>query len=118
MSQEKQLAFCKACKNRNMDLPHGIFCNFYGDIPEFDSKCEKFEYNEKVRIKAEKFDRKVKKKVIHSHQSRFAPVLLSVAGVLRSIHKGLDDPMGWIFLVAAVGWFIVAVNRGESRKAA
>ena len=102
-----------------MDLPQGIFCNVYGDIPEFDSKCEKLEYSEKVRLKADKIDRK-KKKIVshHTHQSRFVPVLLSLAGVIRSIHKGLDDPMGWIFLVAAVGWFMVAVNRGESRKEA
>ena len=43
MTKEERLNYCKVCKHRKLDFDRGVICSLTGDIPLFESECEKYD---------------------------------------------------------------------------
>lgn len=50
MTRDQQLAFCKKCTNRIMDMKEGILCNLTGRKADFQDECKDFSLDETVKI--------------------------------------------------------------------
>lgn len=49
MERLEQLKICEQCKDRNFDIPRGIYCGIHGDVPDFDTSCPDYKFSEKVK---------------------------------------------------------------------
>ena len=114
MSQEEQLAFCKACKNRNMDIPQAVFCNIYGDIPTFETHCSKMVLTGKMKEKAENLNIEMKPPV--KVPSALWPFLLAIGGFIKAFSHGFTDVFGILFFIMGSVWLITSLVRTRERQ--
>lgn len=49
MTRDEQLAFCKKCTNRKMDVQQGLVCALTGEKANFDGECPDFNLDESVK---------------------------------------------------------------------
>ncbi|WP_462319562.1 hypothetical protein [Marinilabilia sp.] len=49
MEREKQLRFCKICKNQKFDIKQGIICGLTEQKATFDLECAQFEEDAKLK---------------------------------------------------------------------
>ena len=49
MTRDEQLAFCKKCTNRKMDVQQGIICSLTGEKASFTNECPDFNLDENVK---------------------------------------------------------------------
>ncbi|RXP54517.1 rhomboid family intramembrane serine protease [Lutibacter sp. HS1-25] len=55
MTRERQLEYCKVCKNQKFEINQGIICNLTNQKADFENECKKFEIDEqKVETNKEK----------------------------------------------------------------
>jgi len=102
IKKEDQLILCKNCKNRNIDIPTGIFCNLYGDVPDFDIKCFDYEFSEKTeKYQHRKLKKKKKEKAIKENYSPKKDMLYGGLICLGGIIATLID-LGFIFYGAII----------------
>jgi len=114
MNREDQLAFCKVCKNRELDLKQGLVCrltkqpaDFEGECPNFDKDSEAIS-REKKTIQVET-DEKSKPGV----GSLIIGILLIIRGGMR-IAQGSATVFGVIMLVVGIGSVIYYANSRSS----
>ncbi len=50
MTRLEQLAFCKKCTNRKMDVQQGLICSLTGEKANFDQECPDFNLDPTVKI--------------------------------------------------------------------
>ena len=48
MTREEQLIFCKKCTNRKLDMKVGLICSKTGEMANFTTTCDAYEYDETV----------------------------------------------------------------------
>ena len=77
MEREKQLRFCKVCKNQKFDIAQGIVCGLTGQKATFDLECDRYE--EDARLKEQQVSKDLQNGMtnkISSQGTRFANFLL------------------------------------------
>ena len=52
MTRDAQLAFCKKCNNRKMDLQTGILCSLTDQKADFEGTCNDFQEDPEVQALA------------------------------------------------------------------
>ena len=50
MRRDEQLAFCKKCSNRKMDVQQGLLCNLTGEKATFTNECPDFNLDPTVKV--------------------------------------------------------------------
>jgi hypothetical protein len=120
MDRVEHLTLCENCYKRNMDLPWGISCNLYGDIPDFTSQCSDYEFSEKTKIQSEKIKARSAKRrttlesqVGKGRNSTLIPIILAIGGFVKTAMRGFDDFFGFLFFFIGIAWLIVVIAGGH-----
>lgn len=120
MNRIEHLTLCENCNKRNMNLPWGISCNLYGDIPEFSAQCSDYEFSEQTKMHSEKIKARSEKRrgKLESHSGRgrsstIIPIILAIGGFVKTAMRGFDDLFGFLFFFIGIAWLIVVIAGGH-----
>ncbi|WP_082832283.1 RDD family protein [Aquimarina aggregata] len=95
MNRQKQLVFCKVCKNQKFDMKQGVICELTNTVADFQETCE--HYEEDVTLKEKEKVQELERALNHKEASqgqRFANLIIDyifiiifsfVAGILLAL---------------------------------
>ena len=110
-TEQQRLALCKLCANRRLDMEVGMVCGLHGSKPQFNTYCDSFQIDKSQRAAA------MPKGVVKQpgfFGSWKSALLMSLLGFLRAGLKGMDDPMGIIFLLLGLSWLLLVFMRSDN----
>lgn len=106
MEFHEQLAFCKKCHNRRMNMDTGLFCSLTGEKPSFNGTCLSFDLDE--RMEAELNDSAVIEiKDLSNEKLREYQLEQNLPlGIFGGILAGFIGACLWALITVATGWQI------------
>ncbi|RXG15315.1 hypothetical protein DSM03_102455 [Leeuwenhoekiella aestuarii] len=134
MNRDAQLAFCKKCTNREMNLKEGLLCGITSQKASFESTCIDFKEDPSVKIVAHETEGLELSQVIEKlseedldyikSQENLIPAVIcgAIAGLIGAILWGMitvatDFQIGYMAVAigAGVGYTIRLVGKGVSQ---
>lgn len=106
MEFHEQLAFCKKCHNRRMNMETGLFCSLTGEKPSFNGSCPSFDLDE--RMEAELNDAAaIEIKNLSNEKLREYQLEQNLPlGIFSGILAGFIGACLWALVTVATGWQI------------
>lgn len=106
MEFHEQLAFCKKCHNRRMNMDTGLFCSLTGEKPSFNGTCPSFDLDE--RMEAELNDSAaIEIKDLSNEKLREYQLEQNLPlGIFGGILAGFIGACLWALITVATGWQI------------
>jgi len=121
MTLDQQLAFCKKCTNRKMDLQQGIICNLTARKPDFDNECPSFNLDEHVKeVVPEEAIAEENHKIIAAisdkHLEKFRGEQNFQMALFSGILVGLIGALLWGMITVStgyqIGYMAIAIGAG------
>lgn len=114
MNREDQLAFCKVCRNRELDLKQGLVCKLTKQPADFEGECPNFDKDiEAVSREKKAIDVEMEEKSKPGAGTLIVGILLIVRGGMR-IAQGSASVFGVIMLLVGIGSIIYYANSRSS----
>lgn len=108
MTLEQQLAFCKKCTNRKMDLQQGIICNLTARKPDFKDECPSFNLDENVReIVTEEEVAEANHKIIANISDKLLEKFRQEQNFQMALFSGI-----LVGLIGAMFWGMITIATG------
>ncbi len=121
MTLDQQLAFCKKCTNRKMDLQQGIVCSLTARKPDFKDECQSFNLDENVReivnpeVIAEK-NHQIIANISDKHLEKFREEQNFQMALFSGILVGLIGALLWGMITVStgyqIGYMAIAIGAG------
>ena len=120
MTRDQQLAFCKKCTNRKMDMKEGILCNLTGRKADFQDECPDFTLDESVKLVEEEpiiLERDELRAQISPEQlEKLRSEQNFSAGFFTCLIVGLFGAILWAMITVAtdfqIGYMALAIGAG------
>ncbi len=120
MNREAQLAFCKRCTNRKMDLKQGIVCNLTGRKADFEEECPDYNLDETIKESVDKpidfDDNDILLEIPPEKLEKFRSEQNFQFGLAISIIVGIIGAVLWAAITVAtnyqIGYMALAIGAG------
>lgn len=110
-SEKERIELCKTCSLRTFNRDIGTICSLTNKKPIFETTCSEYtlDNNELKRLK-KLYPSKEKKGFFGSWLSG---VIMAILGFVRAGIRGLEDPMGIVFLCLGFMWILTILFRQD-----
>lgn len=105
---DDRIKVCQVCTKKGFNPKVGIVCGLTEEKPDFVEFCTLYNEDPKAKVLASKTTIKTGDAGGLPKGSWKGAIVMAVFGFIRAAMKGLDDPLGIIFLVLGIGWLIIA----------
>ena len=120
MTRKEQLAFCKRCTNRKMDMQQGLICSLSGEGANFSGECPDFNLDPTVKVKSNNTEplerQELKSNVSADVYERLRMEQNFPMAIIAGIFTGIFGAILWGTITVAtnfqIGYMAIAIGAG------